>query len=42
MIFLFEHPEQLKFWMKNTYIPLDMIFMNAARRVVWSKRTPSR
>jgi uncharacterized protein len=34
MIFLFEHPEKLKFWMKNTYIPLDMIFIGADKRVV--------
>jgi uncharacterized membrane protein (UPF0127 family) len=35
MIFLFEHPEKLKFWMKNTYIPLDMIFIGADKRVVF-------
>jgi uncharacterized membrane protein (UPF0127 family) len=34
MLFLFEHPEHLKFWMKNTYIPLDMIFISADRRIV--------
>jgi uncharacterized membrane protein (UPF0127 family) len=35
MIFLFDHPEHLKFWMKNTYIPLDMIFIGADKNVVY-------
>jgi uncharacterized membrane protein (UPF0127 family) len=35
MIFLFSQPEKLKFWMKNTYIPLDMIFIGADKRVVY-------
>ncbi len=35
MIFLFEQPQKLKFWMKNTYIPLDMIFIGADKRVVY-------
>jgi uncharacterized protein len=34
MLFLFERPDHLKFWMKNTYIPLDMIFIGADRRIV--------
>ncbi len=27
MIFLFERPQQLSFWMHNTLLPLDMIFI---------------
>ena len=27
MLFEFERDEQVAFWMKNTYIPLDMIFI---------------
>lgn len=34
MLFLFAAPKQQVFWMHNTYIPLDMIFLGADRRVV--------
>lgn len=29
MLFAYEMPRQVYFWMKNTLIPLDMIFMSA-------------
>ncbi len=28
MIFYFDKPDYLSFWMKNTYIPLQIIFIN--------------
>jgi uncharacterized membrane protein (UPF0127 family) len=35
MVFIFDHPEHTKFWMKNTYIPLDMIFVSEGRKVIY-------
>jgi uncharacterized membrane protein (UPF0127 family) len=34
MIFLFPAEEQQSFWMKNTPIPLDIIFISAERKIV--------
>lgn len=34
MLFLFEKEEVQSFWMQNTYIPLDMIFINSKMQVV--------
>lgn len=34
MLFIFDPPEDVKFWMKNTLIPLDIIFINEDQEVV--------
>ncbi len=34
MLFVFDREEIQSFWMENTYIPLDMIFIDAGLRVV--------
>jgi uncharacterized protein len=34
MLFVFEREAPLTFWMKNTLIPLDMIFISGKRRIV--------
>ncbi|MDO1447747.1 DUF192 domain-containing protein [Rhodocytophaga aerolata] len=34
MLFIFERSGQQSFWMKNTYIPLDIIFVNANKEIV--------
>ncbi len=34
MLFLFDHDQVHTFWMKNTLVPLDMVFLGADGRVV--------
>ncbi|MBL8681348.1 MAG: DUF192 domain-containing protein [Myxococcales bacterium] len=34
MIFVFPESEQQTFWMRNTFLPLDMIFIKSDRRVL--------
>ena len=38
MLFVFPSSEKRRFWMKDTKIPLDLIWMDAARRVVYVKK----
>lgn len=34
MLFLFEQPQHNSFWMHNTYLPLDMIFITADWKIL--------
>lgn len=38
MLFIFEAEEPRAFWMKNTYVPLDIIFIGANKRIVSIQR----
>ena len=34
MLFVFEREQELAFWMKNTRIPLDILYFDASRKLV--------
>ncbi len=41
MIFIFEHPQKLTFWMKNTYISLDIAFISDNMTIINTATMPA-
>ena len=41
MLFLFERPAMQTFWMKNTHIPLDILYFDQNYKLVNVQRAPS-
>jgi uncharacterized membrane protein (UPF0127 family) len=38
MIFVFDHPQELRFWMEDTRIPLDIVYIDSTGHVVSVKQ----
>ena len=34
MLFVYDHPQQVYYWMKNTFIPLSIAFIDAHARII--------
>ncbi len=39
MLFIFPNPQEVKFWMKNTMIPLDMIFIDENKVIQFIRKS---